>query len=148
MKADESVLEWERDGYSISTDRSRLDLEAIHAYLSGESYWAEGRPHEVVERSVENSLCFGLYHGAEMVAFARVVTDYATFAWLCDVFVLETQRGKGLGKWLIETVVAHPGLQGLKLFILATRDAHGLYERYGGFERVMQTQNLMRRAAS
>jgi GNAT superfamily N-acetyltransferase len=141
-------LEWQRDGYTISTDRSRLDLEAIHAYLSGESYWAEGRSREVVERSAENSLCFGLYHGAKMVAFARVVTDYATFAWLCDVFVLETQRGKGLGKWLIETVVAHPGLHGLKLFILATRDAHGLYERYGGFERVTQTQNLMRRPMS
>jgi GNAT superfamily N-acetyltransferase len=144
----ERVWEWQRDEYTISTDRSRLDLEAVHRYLSDESYWAGGRARDVVERSVENSLCFGVYRGGELVAFARVVTDYATFAWLCDVFVLDAHRGKGVGKWLIETVVGHPGLQGLKNFILATRDAHGLYERYGGFERVTQTPNIMRRSTT
>jgi GNAT superfamily N-acetyltransferase len=130
-------------GYTLSTDKSRLDVGLIHEVLSRQAYWAEGRPLEVVQRSIEHSLCFGIYQGAELAAFARVVTDYATFAWLCDVFVLEAQRGRGLGKWLVEAAVTHPDLQGIKLFILATRDAHELYRRYGGFEALPAPERWM-----
>lgn len=138
------VIEHQRGGYTISTDPGRLDLDAIHGYLSGESYWAQGRPRDVMQRALEHSLCFGVYAGDEQVGLARVVTDYATFAWLCDVFILEAHRGKGLGKWLIECVASHPQLQGL-LFCLATRDAHGLYQRYGGFEPMQSPERWMLR---
>lgn len=116
--------------YWITTDNQRLDLDAIHAYLS-RSFWAEGIPKRTVAKAIENSLCFGLFDGAEQVGLARVVTDRATYAYLCDVYVLETHRGHGLGKWLIETVMAHPDLQGLRRFQLVTRDAHALYSRHG-----------------
>ncbi len=116
--------------YSITTDQARLDVDAIHAFLS-RSFWAEGIPKETVAKAIANSLCFGLFDGSAQVGFARVVTDRATFAYLCDVYVLETHRGLGLGKWLIETVMAHPDLQGLRRFQLVTRDAHGLYSRHG-----------------
>jgi GNAT superfamily N-acetyltransferase len=132
-----------RAGYTISSDKSRLDVALIHDYLSRRSYWAEGRPLEVVRRSIEHSLCFGVYGPDGQVGFARVVTDCATFAWLADVFILEEHRGRGLGKWLIETAVAHPDLQGLKLFLLATRDAHELYRRYGGFEALPKPERWM-----
>lgn len=105
---------WRRGDYLISTERSRLDLDAIHSYLSKEAYWSPGVPREVVERSIEHSLNFGLYRGEEQAGFARVVTDYATFAWLADVFVLAEHRGAGLGKWLVETVVSHPDLRRLR----------------------------------
>ncbi len=121
---------WRRDGYLISTDRSLLDLRFVHGYLRT-SYWAAGVPEEVVRRSVENSLCFGVYSDEEQVGFARVVTDRATFAYLADVFVLEEHRGRGLGKWLVEVVLSHPELRGLRRWMLATRDAHELYRRYG-----------------
>ncbi len=121
---------WRRDGYLISTDRSLLDLRFVHGYLKT-SYWAAGVPEEVVRRSVENSLCFGVYSDEEQVGFARVVTDRATFAYLADVFVLEEHRGRGLGKWLVEVVLSHPELRGLRRWMLATRDAHKLYRRYG-----------------
>jgi GNAT superfamily N-acetyltransferase len=124
-------VEWQRGGYTISTDRDRLDIELIHRFLSEDSYWAAGVTREVVERSIENSLCFGLHHGTEQVGFARVVTDRAAFAYLADVFVLTPHRGRGLGKWLIETVISHPDLQNLRRFFLGTADAHSLYERYG-----------------
>lgn len=124
------VLEVQRDGYVISTDQARLDLDMIHGELN-RSYWAAGRLREVVARSLQHSLCFGLYHREAQIGLARVVTDYATFAWLCDVFIQEAHRGRGLGVWLIETVVAHPDLQGLRRFLLATRDAHGLYRKHG-----------------
>jgi GNAT superfamily N-acetyltransferase len=136
-------MEQQRGDYTLSTEPARLDLARIHGYLSSESYWAAGRPFDVAQRSVEHSLCFGIYHGDEQVAFARVVTDYATFAWLCDVFVLEAHRGRGLGKWLVESVVAHPDLRGIKQIVLATRDAHELYRRYGGFEPVTTPERLM-----
>ena len=116
--------------YSFTTDRDRLDVDAIHAFLS-RSFWAEGIPKETVARSIDNSLCFGLFDATAQVGFARVVTDRATFAYLCDVYVRETHRGLGLGKWLIETVMGHPDLQGLRRFQLVTRDAHGLYRRHG-----------------
>ncbi|HYE03575.1 MAG TPA: GNAT family N-acetyltransferase, partial [Phycisphaerales bacterium] len=107
-----------------------LDLEAVHAYLS-RSYWAAGVPIEVVRRAAAHSLCFGVYHADGQVGFARVITDRATFAYLSDVFVLEAYRGRGLSKWLVETILAHPDLRGLRRFCLLTRDAHGLYARYG-----------------
>ena len=121
------------DGFTISTDKSRLDLEAIHAFLSGRSYWARGRPLEVVRASIEHSLCFGVYDGPRQVGFARVVTDYATFAWLCDLFILEAYRGRGLGKRLVGCRVAPPDLQRPRI-MLATRDAHELYRTSGGFD--------------
>jgi len=120
-----------RDDYFISTDRSRLDIPLIHEWLSTCSYWAQGRSLDTVLRSIDHSLPFGIYRGTEQVGFARVVTDYATFAWLADVFVLDAHRGRGLSKRLLEAVIAHPELQGLKRFVLATRDAHSLYARFG-----------------
>jgi ribosomal protein S18 acetylase RimI-like enzyme len=127
---DEPVVESERGEYLVSTDRARLDLAAIHRYLAA-SYWSPGLPLEVLTRAVAGSLCFGLYRGGEQVGLARVVTDRATFAYLCDVYVLDEYRGRGLGRWLMEMVSAHPALQGLRRFVLVTRDAHGLYERFG-----------------
>jgi GNAT superfamily N-acetyltransferase len=124
------VAEYTKGQYWITTDTQKLDLNAIHAYLS-RSFWAEGIPKETMAKAIANSLCFGLFDGADQVGLARVVTDRATFAYLCDVYVLETHRGRGLGKWLIETVVSHPDLQGLRRFQLVTRDAHGLYSRHG-----------------
>jgi N-acetylglutamate synthase-like GNAT family acetyltransferase len=123
-------LERQRDDYRILTDPQHFDLDAIHAYLT-RSYWAEGIPRQLVERAIAGSMGFGLFHGKEQVGFARVITDRATFAYLCDVYVLEAHRGKGLSKWLVEVVQSHPELQGLRRFILATRDAHGLYAQYG-----------------
>jgi GNAT superfamily N-acetyltransferase len=120
-----------RGDFLISTDPARLDVPLIHDFLANRSYWAAGRPLEVVRRSFASSLCFGLYQGQQQVGLARVVTDRATFAWLCDVFVLEAYRGRGLAKWLIEAVMSHPDLQGLRRVLLATLDAHGLYQRYG-----------------
>jgi GNAT superfamily N-acetyltransferase len=126
-----TTVETARNGYLISTNPDRLDATAIHAYLT-RSYWATGIPKDVVARSLEQSLCFGLFDASgAQVGLARVVTDAATFAYLCDVYVLEEHRGRGLGKWMIETVCAHPALQGLRRFMLATRDAHGLYRQFG-----------------
>jgi GNAT superfamily N-acetyltransferase len=122
--------EWRYDGYIISTDASRLDLRTIHNFLKT-SYWAAGVSFEVVESSVRNSMVFGVYRGEEQVGFARVVTDRATFAYLADVFVLGTHRGRGVGTWLMETIFSHPDLQGMRRFMLATRDAHELYRRHG-----------------
>lgn len=140
--------EWHRGGFCVSTDRSRLDAGLVHHYLSAVSYWAQDRSLATVVKSIEHSLCFGLYDGGGQVGFARVVTDRATFAWLCDVFVLESHRGKGLGKWLVECVVAHPDLSGLKLFLLATRDAHSLYRKYGGFEDLPHPEKWMLRTGA
>ena len=117
--------------YEISTDPARLDRALIHRFLRDDSYWARGIPRDVVDRAIDNSLCFGLYHDGAQVGFARVVTDRAAIAYLADVFVLEGHRGRGLGKGLIEAVLAHPDLQGLRRFFLGTADAHELYERYG-----------------
>ena len=116
--------------YSITTDQQRLDVDAIHAFLS-RSFWAEAIPKELVRKSIANSLCFALFDGRSQVGFARVVTDRATFAYLCDVYVLESHRGRGLGKWLIATVMSHADLQNLRRFQLVTRDAHGLYAPHG-----------------
>ena len=134
--------EWHKDGFTISTDRERLDLELIHAYLSEQSYWANGRPMEVVKRSIENSLPFGVYERQGQVGFARVVTDYAAFAWLADVFVLEPWRGRGLSKWLMSVIMGHPHLEGLQRWMLATRDAHELYRRFG-FQEISEPSRFM-----
>src|SRR5215211_6219443 len=117
---------WRRGNYLITTDRSQIDLELVHRFLSEEAYWSRGVSRDVVERSIANSVNFVLLRGEEQVGFARVVTDYATFAWLADVFVLPAHRGTGLGTWLVETAVSHPDLRGLRRWTLATGDAHGL----------------------
>jgi len=119
------------EGYELSTDPARVDRDLVHRFLRDESYWARGISREVVDRCIENSLCFGVYRGPEQVAFARVVTDRAAIAYLGDVFVVQAHRGRGLGKWLVETVMADPDLQGLRRFLLGTADAHSLYERFG-----------------
>jgi GNAT superfamily N-acetyltransferase len=138
-----SSTETAPDGYVISTDLARLDFTAMHAYLS-RSYWSPGIPLETVQRAARNSLCFGLYQAPEgrQVGLARVVTDHATFAYLCDVYVLEAHRGRGLGKFLIRTVMSHAALTGARRVMLATRDAHGLY-RTSGFKDVGTTGILM-----
>lgn len=123
-------MEWRRGSWLVSDDPARLDLDVVHGYLA-RSYWAQGIPRELVRRSLEHSLCFGLYADERQVGFARVIGDRATFAYLCDVYVLEEQRGLGLGKFLVACVHAHPELAGLRRWLLVTRDAHGLYERFG-----------------
>lgn len=123
-------MEWRRGEYVVSDDRWRVDREVVHAFLS-DCYWARGIPRHLVERSIRHSLCFGIYRGDAQVGFGRVVTDRATFAYLADVFVLEPHRGRGLSKFLMDCVIGHPDLQGLRRFLLGTRDAHGLYARYG-----------------
>src|SRR4030088_60663 len=127
----DAIVEHRRGEYLISTDRARLELHVNHGFLTN-SYWAKGIPREVVARSIEHSLCFGIYHATGVqVGFARVVSDFATVAYLGDVFVLETHRGRGLSKWLMECVMHHPALQNLRRWILLTRDAHGLYSQFG-----------------
>jgi len=120
-----------RDAYELSSDPARIDRERVFRYLSEESYWAAGISREVVERSLDHSLCVGVYTGRGQVAFARAITDRATFAYLADVFVLAGHRGAGLGKWMVDALLRHPDLQGLRRWLLATRDAHGLYARFG-----------------
>ena len=118
-------------GYEISTDQDRLDVEVVFRFLSEESYWSPGIPRDVVERSINNSLCFGVYHGEAQVGFARIVTDKATFALVADVFIVEAHRGKGLSTWLLHEVMEHPDLQGLRRLLLLTSDAHSLYAQFG-----------------
>ena len=128
-------------GFEISTDRTRLDVALVHEFLQT-SYWAEGRRRSVVERSIEHSLCFGVYHGGRQVAFARVVSDRAVFAYLMDVFVVPEFRGRGIAKALMRAVLDHPDLQNLRMFLLATKDAHGLYEQFG-FGPLLDPQRMM-----
>jgi GNAT superfamily N-acetyltransferase len=135
---------WQHGDYSISTDRARLDLKLIQDFLFRHTYWAAGRSMEVVQRSIEHSLPFGIYKGTDQVGFARVVTDYATFAWIADVFVLPKHRGRGLSKWLMEVILAHPQMQGFRRWVLATKDAHGLYERFG-FIKLHRPERWMER---
>ena len=134
-------MEWKRDSLTVSTDRARLDRGAIHEFLRG-SYWAKGIPRELVDRAIDNSLCFGLYDGDRLVGFARVITDSTTFAYLSDVFVLESHRGRGLGTWFMETVLSHPDLQNLRRWMLATADAHGLYRKVG-FTALSKPERIM-----
>jgi GNAT superfamily N-acetyltransferase len=130
-------------GFYISTDKTKLDATIIFDYLSNQSYWAKGRSMETIERSIKNSLCFGMYDSANrQVGFARVVSDYAVFAWLMDVFILPAYQGNGLGKLLIQEITTHPDLQPVKKWGLGTRDAHGLYEQFG-FRQLAKPENMM-----
>jgi GNAT superfamily N-acetyltransferase len=133
--------DYRKGEFTVSTDRQRLDLDVIHGYLA-ECYWAKGIPRDVVARSIENSLCFGVYAEGKQVGFARVISDFATYAYIGDVFVLEAFRSHGLGKWLMQCIMQHPELQGLRRWSLVTRDAHGLYSQFG-FEPLKKPQNYM-----
>ena len=129
-------------GYEISTDPARLDRDLIHEFLHDEAYWALGVPRDVVDRCIDNSICFGVFRGADQVGFARVVTDRAAIAYLADVFVVVGHRGRGLGTWLVESVMSHPDLRGLRRFMLGTKDAHALYERFG-FRTLEEPERMM-----
>jgi GNAT superfamily N-acetyltransferase len=131
-----------KKGFQISTDKNLLNIEAIYKYLNEDSYWAQGIPFERLTRAIENSLCFGVYSQAHLAGFARVITDKATFAYICDVFILPEFRGLGLSKWLIQTIVEHPELQGLRRWSLATSDAHGLYSQFG-FSQITKPESWM-----
>jgi GNAT superfamily N-acetyltransferase len=122
---------WQRGEYTISTDNDRLDIRVIHDFVSNQSYWGQGRKIEVVQRALDHSLNFGIYKDNQLIGFGRVVTDYATFAWIADVFVLPEFRGQGLSKWLMEVMLGHPRLQGFRRWVLATKDAHQLYAKFG-----------------
>lgn len=125
----------------VSTDKAKLDLAVLHEFLS-RSYWAEGIPLEVIKKAVAHSLCFGVYDGNQQIGFARVVSDFATFAYLADVFILEAYRGRGLSKLLMREIMSHPELQGLRRFTLATKDAHGLYRQFGFAEPLRPNANM------
>ena len=145
VPAGDGQLEVVRGEFAISIDPARLDLAWLVPALSERAYWALGRPVETIVRSIEGSLNFGVYTGDRQVGFARVVSDQATFAWLCDVFIDESVRGEGLGSWLVETIVADPRLAGVRRFLLATRDAGELYERHGGFEPLSNPERFLAR---
>src|SRR2546428_8173554 len=140
------VLTVHKGEFSITTDTKRLDIPFIHHFLSEKSYWATNIPITTVKRSIQNSLCFGVFHGAKQIGFARVISDFSTFAYLADVFIIEDERGKGLSKLLMEVISTHPDLQGLRRWVLATADAHKLYEQFGFVplskpERFMELHN-------
>jgi len=137
------MSEWRRGEYLITTNPERVDVAVVHGFLST-SYWAKDIPLEIFTRSVEHSLNFSVYHGERQVGFARVITDYATFGYLGDVFVLESHRGLGLSKWLMEVVITHPDLQGFRRWVLLTRDAHGLYQQFG-FKPIAAPERYMER---
>jgi GNAT superfamily N-acetyltransferase len=137
------IVETKRDQYTISNDPSHLNIPFIYEFLTQQTYWAQNRSLDTVQRSVENSLNFGVYYLDEQVGFARVVTDAATFAWICDVFILPQHRKNGLGKWLVECIVNHPDLKPLRRLLLATRDAHSLYQNYGGFAPLANVDRYM-----
>jgi len=133
---------FEQKGFSISTDKNLLDVQLIYNFLEQDSYWARGIPVEVLQKAIANSMCFGVYKHNDQIGFARVITDNATFAYLCDVFILNNYRGLGLSKWLIQTIVNHPELQGLRRWSLATADAHGLYKQFG-FTTITKPERFM-----
>lgn len=126
-----SFMVWTKNNFKISTDKTLLNMEAVHHYLSKESYWAKNISKTKIKTACENSLCFGLYENEKQIGLARLITDYSTFAYLCDVYVLPEYQGNGLGKWLMNCVMSHPDLQTLRRWTLATKDAHGLYEQVG-----------------
>ena len=142
------VFEEHRGNFSLSTDLQRLDIPTIHSFLSNEAYWCRNIPLQVIEKAIAHSLCFGVYQQAsaseqeQQVGFSRVITDYATYAYICDVFILADWRGQGLGKWIVDCIRRHPHLQGLRRWSLATRDAHSLYAQFG-FQPVSNPERLM-----
>lgn len=136
-------MDYQRGEFTISTDNTQLDIEVIHSFLDT-SYWAAGRSIETIRRSIENSLPFGVYKGEQQVGFARVITDYATFAWIADVFILDQFQAQGLGKWLMEVIISHPELQGFRRWVLATKDAHEMYRRFG-FDELKRPERWMER---
>ena len=129
-----TFIELHKNDFTISTDPSKLDVDAIHRFLSTEAYWCLNIPKEKVQLSIEHSLCFGVYLQGKQIGFARVISDYSTIAYLGDVYVLDAYRGQGISKWLMETIMSHPNLQGLRRWILLTGDAHGLYRQFGWTE--------------
>ncbi len=129
-------------GYEISTEKSAINFEVVYNYLNGDSYWAQGIPKEKLKKAIENSICFSVLKEQEQVGFARVISDHATFAYICDVFILPKARGNGLSKWLVQTIMNHPDLQGLRRWSLATFDAHGLYKQFG-FKEVSRPDRWM-----
>ncbi|HEY4799931.1 MAG TPA: GNAT family N-acetyltransferase [Bacteroidia bacterium] len=133
--------EHKKGNYSISTDKSKLDISVIHNFLTA-SYWSEGISVSIVKRAIEHSLCFGVYSDNSQIGFARVISDYTTFAYLADVFIVEQERGKGLSKWLMECILSHTDLQGLRNFSLMTRDAQALYEKFG-FKNLDEPKKFM-----
>jgi GNAT superfamily N-acetyltransferase len=135
---------WQKGEYIISTDNDRLNIPLIHDFISNQSYWGQGRKVETVQLALNNSLNFGLYKNAHQIGFARVVTDYCTFAWLADVFIVEGYRGAGLSKWLMEVIMNHPRLVNMRRWVLATKDAHGLYGQFG-FSPMLQPERWMER---
>ena len=139
-------MDWQQGEFTISTDRDRLQIEAIHRFLSEDSYWAQNRTREQTATAIKNSLPFGVYKGENQIGFARIVTDYATFAYLGDVYILQEFRGLGLSKRLMETIVNHPDLQGFRRWVLATRDAHTLYEKFG-FHELVHPERWMEKPA-
>jgi GNAT superfamily N-acetyltransferase len=137
-------MKWKKDGFIITTHKHKMDIPYIHDYICNKSYWAEGIPLAIVKQSIKGSLCFGVFHAAKQIGFARLITDRATFGYLADVFIDENYRGKGLGKWLMEIIISHPELQGLRNWMLATLDAHGLYEKVG-FKPLENPERIMRK---
>jgi GNAT superfamily N-acetyltransferase len=131
-----------KNDFLLSTDKSKLQIGVIHGFLAS-SYWAANIPQETVEKSIEHSLCFGIYKADQQLGFARVISDYATFAYLADVFVLEAYRGHGLAKWLVQSIRQHHDLQGLRRWMLATHDAHSLYATYADFEPIKRPEMFM-----
>jgi GNAT superfamily N-acetyltransferase len=139
------MMEVKRAPYCISTDKEKLQVDVVHRYLTEEAYWTTGRTREMTEKSIEHSLCFGVYKDGYQIGFARVVTDYTIFAYLCDVFILSAYQGQGLGKWLTETILRALDEEGVRWTMLATRDAHELYEEYGGFQKLYLPEKWMGR---
>lgn len=133
-----------KEGFEISTDRSKLDIAVIHDYLSNKSYWAKNIPVELVQKSIEGSICFAVYHNNRQVGFARMVSDCATFSYLADVFIIDEYRGRGLSKWLMEEIINYPAFQTLRRWMLATSDAHGLYKQFG-FTDLDKPERIMQR---
>ncbi len=136
------IHEWQKGEYLVTTEQRQLDLDALHRFLAQKSYWARRIPRSVFERSLKNSLCFGLFQGKKQIGFARCVSDFATVAYLSDVFVLPQYRGRGLAKWLIHCVTSHPELRNLRRWILVTRDAHSLYRKHG-FSQLAHPESFM-----
>ncbi|OGN92738.1 MAG: hypothetical protein A2Z71_06890 [Chloroflexi bacterium RBG_13_50_21] len=136
-------MEWHREKYSITTDKSKLDVGMIHHFLYTTAHWAVGRPMSIVRKSIENSICFGVYDEEQQVGFARIVTDGATVGWICDMFILPSNRSNGLGRWLVECMMEHPEIKGLRRILLNTRDAHDLYVKYAGFRSLLAPESWL-----